>query len=103
MVGVDEASVPPSGCSIDALVGILKEEGERWGVDFLDHGPVWFRSEGEIRRVPRLEFKAMANRGEVGPETPVFDNTVTRLSRLRRGGWEKPASESWHRRAFFGS
>jgi hypothetical protein len=101
LVAVDEASVPPSGCSIDDMARVLKEEGGRLGMTFLDHAPISYRQEGNINRVTRAEFKALASEGRVGLDTPVIDTSVTRLSHFRRGEWEKPAGASWHRRAFF--
>jgi len=101
LVGVDETSAPPSGCSIDAMARILKELGEERGMTFLDHAPVWFRADGEVRGVSRGGFKDLVKAGEVSLETRVFDNSIIRLSHLREGEWEKPAGVSWHRRAFF--
>jgi hypothetical protein len=101
-VAVDEASAPPSGCSIDSLLRVLKDLGETWRMSFLDHSPVWFRSSGgELRSASRIEFRALADAGEVDVDTPVFDNTIIRIDRLRKGEWEKPAGASWHRKAFF--
>jgi hypothetical protein len=101
LVGVDEASEPPSGCSIDAMTRVLKDLGDEMGLTFLDRAPIMFRDGQEIRRVSRAQFKALAQAGEVDLDTPVFDNAVTRLSDVEGGQWEKPAGESWHRQAFF--
>ena len=101
LVAVDEASVPPSGCSIDAMVGVLKDQERRLGVRVLDNTPVWFVADGEVRRISRSEFGRLAEEGAVGPDTVVFDNTVTRLKDARLGRWEGPAGESWHQRVFF--
>ena len=101
IVTVDERTAPPSGCSIDALVRSLKALEGELGLLLLDNTHVWYRSGEELRRVDRPTFRALASAGEVGPETIVFDNTLTRLGQLRGGGWERPARESWHRRAFF--
>jgi len=101
MVGVDEASEPPSGCSIDAMTHVLEEVGVDMGLTFLDHAPVFFRKGEEIQRVDRAAFQAQAEAGSVDLETPVFNNSITRLSDLAAGEWEKPAGASWHRRAFF--
>ncbi len=101
IVAVDEASAPPSGCSIDALVRSLKGLESELGVTLLDNSPVWFLQEGEVRSVPRAAFRALAQAGEVGPDTLVFDNTITRLDSLRRGELERPARGAWHGRAFF--
>ena len=100
-VAVDEASEPPSGCSIDALTNVLKELGAEMGLNFVDNSPVFYREGGEVRRLNRGEFKAEAVAGNVTVETEIFDNSITRLSQLRAGEWEKPAGDSWHRQAFF--
>ena len=50
IVGVDEASAPPSGCSIDALVHVLKSAEDNLGVRFLGNETVWFRVGEEIER-----------------------------------------------------
>jgi hypothetical protein len=101
IVAVDERTAPPSGCSIDALVRSLKSMEAELGLSLLDHTPVWFRDAGGLHRVDRGAFKTLARAGSVGPDTIVFDNTLTRLGQLRLGEWERPARESWHGRAFF--
>jgi hypothetical protein len=101
VVGVDEASEPPSGCSIDAMTKVLKGLGEELNMTFVDRAPVLYREGDEIRRVNRSEFKALAQAGEVDLDTTVFDNSITRLSELEEGRWETPAGSSWHRKAFF--
>jgi hypothetical protein len=101
LVGLDESSVPPSGCSIDAMVNALKELERELGATFVDNTPVWYRQDGTIGRVSRSQFKDLVQSGSVGLDSVVFDNTVTRVSQVRSGEWERPAGESWHRRAFF--
>jgi len=100
-VAVDEAAAGASGCSIDALVREIRGLEGRLGLSLVDHGPVVYRDGGAIRRVPREEFAALADGGQVTPETIVFDNTISRLAALRGGQWELPASAAWHGRAFF--
>lgn len=102
LIAVDDASMPPSGCSIDAMVHVLKHQEDELGVRILDNSPVWFLEDGEICRLSRKDFGDLARKGDVGPDTVVFDNTVTRLKEERSGCWERPAGESWHRKAFFG-
>jgi hypothetical protein len=102
MVGVDEASVPPSGCSIDAMVNVLGGLEEKLGLPLVGHGAVFYRApSGEVSRVERDRFRRLAEEGSVSPETVVFDTTLTRVGRFRDGGWERPARETWHGRAFF--
>jgi hypothetical protein len=101
MVAADEQAAGVSGCSIDALVREIKRLEATLGVRLVDHGPVLFRDDQRIVRVPRDEFAELARAGRVTPDTRVFDNTVTRVDDLRSGRWEGPASASWHGRAFF--
>lgn len=96
IVGVDQEAAPPSGCSIDALVRVFEEKERELGVRLLDRAPVWYRDGDGIRSVSRSEFREMSEEGEVGPDTVVFDASVTRMEELREGGWETPAGKSWH-------
>ncbi|MCG6989113.1 MAG: hypothetical protein LJF06_13165 [Gemmatimonadetes bacterium] len=104
LVGVDEDAEAPSGCSIDALMNQLRDLGGTMGVTLIDHASVWYRDgdDAEIHRVSRPEFRRLARDGSVGPDTVVFDTTLTRLSQVRAGKLEVPARDAWHGRAFFG-
>jgi hypothetical protein len=101
LIGVDEDAEAPSGCSIDALVNRLRDIGQKLGVTFIDHAPVWYRASKGVRTVSRSDFRQLAADGEVTRATHVFDTSLTRLSDLRDGALERPASETWHGRAFF--
>jgi len=103
LVGVDIDTEMPSGCSIDALVNRLRALGSELGVGLIDHAPVWHRKGATIHSVPRSEFRAMARAGSVDSSVPVFDTTLTTIGAWRSGGLERPASESWHGRTFFGA
>ncbi|MDH5805080.1 MAG: hypothetical protein OEZ54_07835 [Gemmatimonadota bacterium] len=100
-VAVDEDVEAPSGCSIDAMTGDLRSIESKLGVVLIDNSPVLYRSGDATRRVTRAEFKTLAAQGEVGPDTIVFNNTITQVGRLRAGEWEGPASHSWHGKVFF--
>jgi hypothetical protein len=101
LVGVDVDAESPSGCSIDALVRRLRELGDAIGAGFVDHAPVWYREGEDIRSVSRSEFRALSESGEVTPDTPVFDTSLTTVAALREGRLERPARESWHGRVYF--
>jgi len=101
IVGVDEASAPPSGCSIDALVRVLKSVESEIGARFLGNEAVWFRMGDGIQRLSRAEFRALALGGRVTPNVVVFNNSITRLHELDQNGWEGPARDHWHGEAFF--
>ena len=101
LVAVDQASEPPSGCSIDAMVGVLKDQERRLKMRILDNTPVWFLEGGDVRRISRPEFRKLAEDGSVSSDTVVFDNTVTSLKDVRQGLWEGPARQRWHQKVFF--
>ena len=102
LVAVDQASVPPSGCSIDAMVRVLKGLEGEIGVPLVAHGDIYLRdADGRTARMSRSEFRAAAAEGQVSPDTPVFDTTLTELARYRQGRFEVPARDSWHGPAFF--
>lgn len=99
IIALDEASVPASGCSIDALVRRLAALETRLGCSLLDGTRVFYRDEsGGIRACGRAAFRALATSGAIGDATPVFDPTLTTLAQLRAGDMERPAARSWHRR-----
>ena len=100
-IAVDQRAAGPSGCSVDALVRQMKALQQEIGVELVNHAPVLFRQGEEIARVARDAFADLAEAGEVGPDTTVFNNTLTSLGDVRAGRWEVPASDSWHARAFF--
>ena len=102
-VAVDQRMAGPSGCSIDALIRRMKGLEQEIGVELVNRAPVVFRAGDEIRRVRRDQFAELASAGEVGPQTTIFDNTLTRLGDVRAGRWETPAANAWHARAFFRS
>ena len=101
LVGVDVDAEAPSGCSIDALVNRLRGLAGEMGLTLIDHAPVWFRKDGDIRIASRSEFRALVDAGSVGPDDPVFDTSLTRIEQARAGALEVPATQSWHGRAFF--
>jgi len=103
-VAVDEAAAGASGCSIDALVHFMRDAEKELAVRLTDNGLVWFRNaNSQVVATTRAEFQRLADTGAVGPDTMVFDNTITTIGALRAGTWEIPASRSWHGRAFFPS
>jgi hypothetical protein len=98
-IGLDQEVTPPSGCSIDHLVRILAFTGSEIGVEIVGNSPVWFRrADGRPFSVERPVFRALAAEGVVGPDTWVYDLSLTTIGELRAGLFEGPASEHWHAR-----
>ncbi len=95
LVGVDEAATGASGCSVDSLVRQLRQLEQELGVRLTDYGPVWYREGRRINSTSRADFGKLAQRGVVGPDTVVFDNSIASVGALRQGKWELPAADSW--------
>lgn len=97
IVCVDTETELPSGCSIDALTGVLREMETGLGARFLGNEAVWYRdAAGRVARASRPEFRKLAATGEVTGGSIVFDNSLTTLGELRAGRWEGPAADRWH-------
>jgi hypothetical protein len=87
-----EKNSETSGCSIDAMFGIMRSLERAFGVQMLDANRVFYRdASGAVAGVPRGDFRNVAN-----DETIVFDTTAQRLGDLRSGAWERRAKDSWH-------
>ena len=93
-IGVDQSTAGASGCSIDALFRVFKSLQSTGGPSLLGGSRVFYRdSNGNIAADSRDMFAKAA----VGPDTIVFDTTVTTAGAYRTA-FEKPLRDSWHRR-----
>jgi hypothetical protein len=97
-VAVDEAASNASGCSIDALFHALRALETQLGTSLVGNGAVYWRDAGgAVSVADRPAFRAVAAAGAVGPDTLVFDPTITTVGAWRHE-FEKPARASWHAR-----
>ena len=101
LVGVDERAAGVSGCSVDALVRRMQQLESVLHLELVNNAPVLYREGDAIERVSRERFAELASSGTVGPNTRVFDNTLTRVGDLLAGKWEVKAADAWQARAFF--
>jgi hypothetical protein len=87
-----EKNSETSGCSIDAMFGIVRAIERAFGVQMLDANRVFYRdANGAVAGVPRGEFRNVGT-----DDTIVFDTTAQRLGDIRSGAWERRAADSWH-------
>jgi hypothetical protein len=87
-----EKNSETSGCSIDAMFGIVRALENAFGVQMLDASRVFYRdADGNAASVARGEFRNVAN-----DDTIAFDTTAQRLGDVRSGAWERRAADSWH-------
>lgn len=99
VIMVDDSVAPPTGCSIDKSVHLLKEIESELGITLFDRMQVAYRDNEDIKAVPRMEFERLVATGEVTDETVVFNNLVASYPELKTA-WEVPLRESWHAKMF---
>lgn len=100
IVMVDDHVAPPTGCSIDKSVHLLKEIEAETGVNLFDRTQVAYRDGEQIKAVSRAEFERLVATGEVTDQTIVFNNLIASYPELE-SHWEVPLKESWHAKVFF--
>lgn len=95
-IGVDQSTAGASGCSIDGLFRTLARLESEIGTTMLGGGRVYYRdADGRVNVATRTAFNALGRDGRVGPETPVFDTSITTAAAWRER-FERPVRESWH-------
>ena len=87
-----------SGCSMDQMRRKVRQVGEAIEVNLLGTD-VYFRDkEGNMKCVSRPEFNVACKNGDVGPDTLVYDTTLTSLDAL--SDLERPLKSSWHNKLY---
>ena len=95
VVGVDQSTANASGCSIDGLFRRLQLLERSIGARLVGGGRVYYRDHaGVAQSVSRAELDALVAKGEVGPDTAVFDTSITDLGEWREK-FERPARKTW--------
>jgi len=100
-VGVDVTAENASGCSIDGLFRALQQVQREIGTSLVGGGRVFYRGARGIDVTSRDAFADHVRRGEITPDTPVFDTSITDAGAWR-ARFEQPASLAWTAR-YFGS
>jgi hypothetical protein len=88
-----------SGCSIDTSVRIMKELGEKTGVDFFNRNLVGFLREKEVVLIPLPKLKS-AFHSEWNEESLYFNNAVSSKEEFLEK-WITPAKTTWLSRYAF--
>lgn len=95
-IAVDQRDAHASGCSIDGMFRVLQKLESAIGASLVGGGRVlWREPDGSIRSGTRDDFGDLAARGDVSPDTHVFDPTVATAGDWRTK-FERRAAESWH-------
>ncbi|MFL5510135.1 MAG: hypothetical protein ACJ79J_11165 [Gemmatimonadaceae bacterium] len=97
-IAVDQSTAGASGCSIDGLFRALKSLEPKLGASMVTSGLIFYKdATGAVQSVDRERFTELGVSGKVGPETRVYDTTVTSLAEWR-GRFESALKGSWHAR-----
>jgi hypothetical protein len=101
LVAADFTGAEMSGCSIDRMVGSVREAGVSVGVELVDtpRGVHHWSADG-LRFSSREEFGDLVRNNLADGGTAVLDLTVITLGAVRAGRWKRPAKEGWHAKAF---
>jgi len=95
-IGVDQSTAGASGCSIDGLFRTLARLEPELGTSLFGGGRVYYRGDdGRVNAATRKAFGDLAREGQIGPDTPTFDTSITTASAWRQE-FERPVRESWH-------
>jgi hypothetical protein len=97
-IAVDQSTSGASGCSIDGLFRALKSLESKLGASMVTSGLIFYKdANGAVQSVDREKFTELGATGQIGPQTRVFDTTVTSLAEWR-ARFELDLKESWHAR-----
>lgn len=93
---VDESYEPPSGCSIDSSVALVKELEKTFEVDFFDRMTfTYLQEDGTVAAADREQFATLYAQQKIGENTLVFNNLVATKAAFETT-WKVPLKESWH-------
>ena len=92
VIGVDDRQLP-SGCSIDASVGFVREVGNRLQLDFFNRTKVPLLINDAVKTVPLVQIKDQIRNGVVSEDTLLVNTLVQQKADLAR--WIVSIKESW--------
>lgn len=73
IISVDEEKEVASGCSMDALNGMMREIDAEYQLGLFDRMKACFIENGEVKTMPLQEFRTKLKNGELSLEIEVFD------------------------------
>ena len=89
---VDESSYITSGCSLDAMVGIIKSIGIKFNIDFFNRNNIAFIDDKKTKLLSLNDFKDL-----IKPDVIVYNNLVKTKSEFE-SNWKAPVRETWLKR-----
>lgn len=90
---VDESKQYASGCAVDSSVNMVKQLGEKYGIDFFNRNQFIYIKGDYFKSVTPAELKEKYQSGEINDETYFVNTLVTSKEELKN--WIQPLSSSW--------
>lgn len=87
IIAVNDATIQPSGCSLDVLTNLIRQFGDKKGIDFFDRMKLTIREGEELKQI---DFSDLANHQE---DTMIYDPMVSTLGEFR-SEWPMPIKKS---------
>jgi hypothetical protein len=94
VIAADESQVLASGCSIDKSVGFVKDLEKHFNLNLLDRLNVAYIEQDELKTFKLHELSEQVEKGNISPETVIFNNLVKTMSDLKTQ-WRIPLKDSW--------
>ncbi len=93
IITVDEEKEVASGCSLDALNGVMREIDQAYSLGLFDRMKACFTENDEVKTLPLIEFRNKIKSGEL-KDIEVFDfSKDTYLNYL--SNFKQPLYHSW--------
>lgn len=73
IITVDEDVEPASGCSMDALNGIMREIDAEYNLGLFDRMKACYVENGEIKTMKLQDFRTLLKNGQISHDIEVFD------------------------------
>lgn len=99
LFAVDESQMPPSGCSIDKSVALLRQIEKQMGASLLDGGRVFYIQNEEIRAIRLPQIKQEIESQHIKGDTLILNIQATTIQDIREHLFI-PAAQSWMARYF---
>lgn len=96
---VDTTQMPPSGCSIDTSVALVRRFENQFGLTLLDNGRIFYKQDNRLAVLRLPEIKNAVARQVIRPETPLLNMQAATWGELRENLFI-PAARSWMARYF---
>lgn len=100
VLSADSNCASASGCSIDSMLKAVVEALKSADTELADFANVYYRENGTIQEVSRMEFADLKSSGKITAQTEVFDLTPANLGVFLSRGLALPFKDSWHAKYF---